>query len=54
MRRADHVSTAAAMRYQHAAEERDAEIAKLMTARARKASASGSVPTGQLTFDAPE
>lgn len=54
MRRAGHVSTAAAMRYQHAAEERDSEIAKLMTARARKASASGSVPTGQLTLDAPE
>jgi len=54
MRRAGHVSTAAAMRYQHAAEERDAEIAKLMTARARKASTSSSVPTGQLTLDAPE
>lgn len=54
MRRAGHVSTAAAMRYQHAAEERDAEIAKLMTARARKTSASSSVPTGQLTLDAPE
>jgi integrase len=36
MRRAGHSSTAAAMRYQHAAHERDAEIARLMTARARR------------------
>jgi integrase len=34
MRRAGHVSTQAAMRYQHAAEERDAEIAQLMSTRA--------------------
>lgn len=37
MRRAGHVSTQAAMRYQHAAEERDAEIASLMTSRAARA-----------------
>lgn len=54
MRRAGHVSTAAAMRYQHAAEERDAEIARLMTARARWTSASSSAPTGQLTLDVPD
>jgi integrase len=55
MRRAGHVSTAAAaMRYQHTAEERDAEIAKLMTARARRTSSSGSAPTGQLALDVPE
>lgn len=33
MRRAGHVSSQAAMRYQHAADERDAEIARLMSAR---------------------
>jgi integrase len=54
MRRAGHVSAAAAMRYQHAAEERDAEIAKLMTARARRTSSSSSAPTGQLALDVPE
>lgn len=36
MRRAGHVSTQAAMRSQHVAEERDAEIAVLMASRARK------------------
>ena len=36
MRRAGHVSSQAAMRYQHAAEERDAEIADLMSARATR------------------
>ena len=36
MRRAGHVSTQAAMRYQHAAEERDAEIAALMTSHAAR------------------
>jgi len=36
MRRAGHVSTQAAMRYQHAAEERDAEIAVLMASRATR------------------
>jgi len=34
MRRAGHVSSQAAMRYQHAANERDAEIARLMSAHA--------------------
>jgi len=36
MRRAGHVSSQAAMRYQHAAEERDAEIAALMTSHASR------------------
>ena len=39
MRRAGHASTAAAMRYQHAADERDAEVARRMTARTRGAEA---------------
>ena len=41
MRRAGHSSSAAAMRYQHAAHERDAEIAALMTVRARRAQPPG-------------
>jgi integrase len=41
MRRAGHASTAAAMRYQHAADERDAEVARRMTARTRGAEAPG-------------
>ena len=35
MRRAGHASPAAAMRYQHAADERDAVVARRMTAQAR-------------------
>jgi hypothetical protein len=35
MRRAGHASPAAAMRYQHAADDRDAAVAPRMTAQAR-------------------
>jgi hypothetical protein len=36
MRRAGHVSSAAALRYQHAAERRDAEIARRLSELARR------------------
>lgn len=36
MRRAGHASSQAAMRYQHAADEHDVEIARLMSARAQR------------------